>query len=111
MCQLDHHLSAQQRNVLIGLDNVLVHVTLDNLAAIKLLFLPPNTTTLTQPLDQGIIHSVKQLYRKNLLRGMYLAMDSHKIYRIGLLGAIHLLAHSWMQVLPATVQNCFARGR
>ncbi|KAH6944864.1 hypothetical protein HPB50_005637 [Hyalomma asiaticum] len=38
-------------------------------------------------------------------------MDSNKTYLIGVLGAIHLLAHSWMQVLPATVQNCFTQAK
>lgn len=109
--QLDRRFAAQQRNVLIVLDNASAHVDLGNLAAIKLLFLPPNTTALAQPLDQGIIRCVKQTYRKNLLRRMLLAMDSNKTYSIDLLGAIHLLAHSWMQVLPATVQNCFARAK
>ncbi|KAH8019017.1 hypothetical protein HPB51_019214 [Rhipicephalus microplus] len=66
---------------------------------------------LAQPLDQGIIRSVKQIYRKNLLRRMLIAMESAKTYSIDLLGAIHLLAHSWMQVQPATIRNCFARAQ
>ncbi|XP_037558463.1 jerky protein homolog-like [Dermacentor silvarum] len=89
----------------------MAHVDLDNLTAIKLLFLPPNTTALAQPLDQGIIRSVKQTYRKNLLRRMLLVMDSGKTYTIDLLGAVHLLAHSWREVQPATIQNCFARAQ
>ncbi|KAH6920731.1 hypothetical protein HPB50_028281 [Hyalomma asiaticum] len=36
------------------------------LVAIELFSLPPNTTALAQPLDQGIIRSVKHLYRKKL---------------------------------------------
>ncbi|KAL1477446.1 hypothetical protein MTO96_035734 [Rhipicephalus appendiculatus] len=67
--------------------------------------------TLLKPLEQGIIRSVKQAYRKNLLRRMLLAMDSGKTYTIDLLGAIHLLVHSWREVQPATIQNCFARAQ
>ncbi|XP_037564678.1 tigger transposable element-derived protein 4-like [Dermacentor silvarum] len=109
--QLDRRFAAKKRNVLIVLDNASAHVDLDNLTAIKLLFLPPNTTALAQPLDQGIIRSVKQTYRKNLLRRMLLVMDSGKTYTIDLLGAVHLLAHSWREVQPATIQNCFARAQ
>lgn len=109
--QLDRRFAAKKRSILIVLDNASSHVDVGNLSAIKLLFLPPNTTALAQPLDQGIIRSVKQIYRKNLLRRMLLAMESDKTYSIDLLGAIHLLAHSWMQVQPATIQNCFARAQ
>ncbi|KAH8037147.1 hypothetical protein HPB51_008829 [Rhipicephalus microplus] len=42
---------------------------------------------------------------------MLIAMESAKTYSIDLLGAIHLLAHSWMQVQPATIRNCFARAQ
>ncbi|GBL94746.1 hypothetical protein AVEN_244732-1 [Araneus ventricosus] len=35
---------------------------------INLVFLPPNTTSMLQPLDQGIIRSFKVGYRKLLLR-------------------------------------------
>ncbi|KAH6948631.1 hypothetical protein HPB50_025410 [Hyalomma asiaticum] len=107
--QLDRHFSAKKRNVLIVLDNASAHVDLDNLTAIKLLFLPPNTTALAQPLDQGIIRSVKQTTRKNLLRRMLLAIDSRKTYTIDLLGAI--LAHSWRQVQLAIIQDCFVRAQ
>ncbi|KAH7984623.1 hypothetical protein HPB52_023293 [Rhipicephalus sanguineus] len=39
---------------------------------------------------------------------MLLAMESGKTYSIDMLCAIHLLAYSWQQVEPPTVQNCFA---
>nr|XP_050032048.1 tigger transposable element-derived protein 6-like [Dermacentor andersoni] len=109
--QLDWRFATQQRNVLVVLNNASAHVNLDDMASIKLLFLPPNTTVLAQPLNEGIIHSVKQIYWKNLLHRMVLAMDSNKTYSIDLLGAIDLLIHSWMQVLPATMQNCFTQAK
>lgn len=108
---LDRRFVAEKRNILLVLDNASSHFELENLGAIKLLFLPPNTTALAQPLDQGIIRSAKHHYRKNLLRRMLLAMESGKMYVIDLLGAVHLLAFSWQQVDPVTVQNCFARAR
>lgn len=65
MRQLDQRFAAQQRNVLIVLDNA---------------FLLPNMTALAQPLDQDIILSVKQIHRRNLLRRMLLAMTSDRTY-------------------------------
>lgn len=66
---LDRRFAAKKRKVLVVLDNVSSHVEVTNLTAIKLVFLAPNTTALSQPLDKGVIQVVKQLYRKNLLRG------------------------------------------
>lgn len=75
---LDRRFAGEKRKVLLVLDNASSHVALDNLSAIELFFLPLNTTALAQPLDQGIIRSVKHLYKKNLLRRMLLAMECGK---------------------------------
>ncbi|XP_037568243.1 tigger transposable element-derived protein 4-like [Dermacentor silvarum] len=82
------------------------HVGLDNRAALKLVFLPPNTSAITQPLDQGVIQAVKQLYKKNLQNRILQALECGKVFAIGLLGASHLLECSWWQV-ESTVQNYF----
>ncbi|CEP09176.1 hypothetical protein [Parasitella parasitica] len=51
------------RNVLLLLDNAPVHDSSFILSNVKLLFLPPNTTSHTQPLDAGIIANFKNHYR------------------------------------------------
>ncbi|KAH8009960.1 hypothetical protein HPB51_023016 [Rhipicephalus microplus] len=107
---IDCRFAAKNRRVVIILDNALAHVALDNLTAVKLAFLPPNTTAIAQPLDQGIIRAVKQLYKKNLLRRFLLAIECGKLFSIDLIGAIHLLEYSWRQVEATTVQNCFKRA-
>ena len=42
---------------------------------IKLVFLPPNTTSKLQPCDAGIIQTVKLCYRTKLLRRIAFAID------------------------------------
>lgn len=91
-------------------DNAPAHVQLDNLSDVKLESLAANTMALSQPLDQGIVQSVKHIYQKNLLRRMLLATESGKTYSVDMLSAIHLLAYSWQQVEPTAIQNCFARA-
>ena len=39
---------------------------------IKAMYLPPNTTVLCQPMDQGVLESLKQRYRKALLQRLLL---------------------------------------
>ncbi|KAH8021837.1 hypothetical protein HPB51_018543 [Rhipicephalus microplus] len=111
----DRTASPRDRNtphlfVLMMMAAVLVCLSLDNLTAVKLAFLPPNTTAIAQPLDQGIIRALKQLYKKNLLRRLLLAIKCGKLFSIDLTGAIHLLEYSWRQVEATTVQNCFKRA-
>ena len=39
--------------------------------------MPPNTTPLIQPLDQGINRTVKVYYKTQILRQMVIAIDSN----------------------------------
>ncbi len=47
----------------------------DPTGQIALYFLPPNTTSIYQPLDQGIISSVKKDYRQRLLAKVVASVD------------------------------------
>ncbi|XP_062710749.1 tigger transposable element-derived protein 1-like [Aedes albopictus] len=53
---------------LLLLDNAPSHPTTFDHPNVKLLYLPPNTTSLIQPLDQGIIRNFKLLYIKKSYR-------------------------------------------
>ena len=78
--QLNNQFKGQNQKVIIILDNAFSHVvsyakvgksrgfsTLE-LSNMTLVFLPPNVTSVVQPLDQGIIASFKIQYKKKLLR-------------------------------------------
>ena len=59
---LDNKFLAQKRKVALVVDNCLSHREVENLKAINLVFLPPNTTSKTRPMDQGVIPSIKAKY-------------------------------------------------
>ena len=61
--KFDRKMCRADRKILLMLDNALSHNIL-NLTNIKLHFLPLNTTTHLQPLDVGVINSVKAHYRE-----------------------------------------------
>lgn len=48
-------------------DNGATHPKLTSLSNINLVFLPPNTTSKTQPIDQGVIQPLKMNYRRLLI--------------------------------------------
>ena len=57
--QLDNKFVAEGRKIALIIDNCPAHPEIDNLQAVELIFLPPNTTPKTQPMDQGVIRSLK----------------------------------------------------
>ena len=97
--RLDRKMSAENRNVVLFLDNATFHPeTLQpTLTNIKLLFSPKNTTSRLQPLDAGIIRNFKQKYRKLLLRYVITRVDEGKTAS-QICEDVHVLkAISWLQ--------------
>ena len=45
---------AEGRKVALIVDSCPAHPIIENLSHVKLFFLPPNTTSVSQPMDQGV---------------------------------------------------------
>jgi hypothetical protein len=58
-----------------GLIHCSAHTSIDNLKSINLQFLPPNTTSKLQPMDQRIIYNLKIKYRQRPIQ--YILEVSH----------------------------------
>lgn len=84
----------QKRKILLFLDNAQSHLKI-NLSNIKLRFFPANTTSKLQPMDQGIIQTLKPKFRNRQLKKMVREMDhrsksgSEILKNISLLDAIY----------------------
>ena len=92
-------------------NNYPAHPAIGGLKAIQLFFCPP-IRQVTQPMDQGLIRSLKAKYRSRLIKLIIKAIDSNKdIPKINVLDAMKLLTLSWEDVTENTVQNCFAKAR
>lgn len=76
--KLDKKFQRQGRKVLMLVDNCAAHGHIQDLKAMQLEFLPPNTTSLLQPMDQGVIRTLKHLYRSRMLSRMVLCVDNGK---------------------------------
>lgn len=73
---MNRKFAKQKRKVAMVLDNCPSHPhIIPGLKAIKMIFLPPNTTSVTQPMDQDIIANIKHYYRSALLQQRLLAID------------------------------------
>ena len=59
----DKKFVCEDRKILLIVDNCPAHSQIGGLKAIEMCFLPPDTTSITQPMDQGVIRSLKVKYR------------------------------------------------
>lgn len=112
-------LVASGKKVLLFIDNCSAHPSNCNFSNINVQFLPPNTTSILQPLDMGIIKNFKVGYR-GLMVGYILSLlqneltpssTAHQISaKVNLLTAAQLIADSWRGVTSRTIRNCFAHS-
>lgn len=105
------------RNVLLFVDNCSAHPTNLQLSNIKIEFLPPNTTSLMQPMDMGIIKNLKGFYRVHLNKRVIATLDADEdkraldvIKSINLLDALYFVKSAWQQVSEATIKNCYRKA-
>lgn len=103
----DTELGDQGRKVCLLVDNCSAHSADVPLSNIELKFLPPNTTSKLQPLDQGIIRAFKAIYKRRLIERLLIRLRMNEDLKIDLLGAIQMLKAAWESVKKETITNCF----
>ena len=74
--RLDAKFHDEGRKVALIIDNCTGHTNFDKLEAIELVFLPANTTSKTQPMDQGVIRALKAFYHTNVARHQIKHIDA-----------------------------------
>ena len=74
------------------IDSLPAHPIIENLSHVKLVFLPPNTTSVSQPMDQGVIKRLEAHYRQRLVKLILHSLGSNMpILKVSLLTASQLL--------------------
>ncbi|XP_060074781.1 tigger transposable element-derived protein 4-like [Ylistrum balloti] len=101
---LDMRFREKNRRVTLILDRNAVHPAIEGLKAISLVFVPASDRKL-QPLNQGILHSLKVQYRKSLITRQEQISDTD--LKISIKDAILLLDEAWNSVGPAKIFNSF----
>jgi len=99
------------------LDNCPAHPPADTLKSkdgkIIVYYLPKNTTSLCQPLDQGIIANFKANYRKQLIFDMLeeenLQVQTY-LKSLNLKDAVYSADKAWSQVTGLCIQRCWEKG-
>lgn len=115
---LDEHFKRKGRMILLFVDNAPVHIIDEKtvLTNVEVRFFPPNLTSVLQPLDAGIIRSLKALARKFEVLSILANIDenasvhaSEFAKKLTVFDAIKFIDKSWSMVTEETVVKCFAR--
>ena len=107
----DQKFENEGRKVVLIIDNCPAHPVIENLKPITLYFLPPNTTSALQPMDQGVIWSLKSKYRTHIIQKVLAAIDQRKqLPVISILEAMKVLVLCWNEVGKEAITNCFTKS-
>lgn len=94
----DAELKSGGNKILLLVDNCPAHPIISNLKCITLVFLPPNVTSVLQPMDQGVIKALKTQYRKLQVLQMIQNIENSKDTKS---------LKAWEKVTQTTIANCF----
>ena len=77
--------------------------------------LPPNATLIEQPLDQGIIHSVKRRYKKKLAERYLVSVENNRdantiLKQLDIVAATNMVYNAWQESSSTIIQNCFHKA-
>ncbi|KAL0220170.1 hypothetical protein RCL1_000025 [Eukaryota sp. TZLM3-RCL] len=107
---ISQHMLRQNRKILLILDNVASHKLDKVYDNIDFLFLPPNTTSILQPLDQGIIMSFKCHYKKKVVEHDFINKFCSQKGPISLAEAVSWVSSSWDFVTGEVIQNFWKKA-
>ena len=109
--EIDRQLYRQERKIALIIDNCPAHPQVENLKSVESIFLPPNTTCATQPMDQGVIRCLKAKYRSQVVQRMIKAVEKKTLLpKISILSAMIMLRSAWDQVSERTLSNCYKKA-
>jgi len=103
----DLHVGKNQKKVLLLLDNCSTHVSIYEPKSVKIMFLPPGTTSKLQPLDAGIIRTFKAYYKRNICLHEFENYDKQVKSKMTLKDVLKWSKESWEKISEDTIINCW----
>ena len=78
---------------------------------VKLIYFPPNTTAWLQPLDAGIIRSLKAGYRRRFIQHIvdYFERHDEAAPNLDVLQVIYMVAEAWDELPSSVVFHCWQK--
>ena len=109
--KLDQKFLMEGRKIALLIDNCPAHRSVSNQTKVQLVFLPLNITSVSQPMDQGVIRSLNPHYGGRVLRRLYRELDKTKtLPKTSFLQTMKILLSSWEALSAQTIVNCFRKA-
>ena len=108
--KLNRRMRLEGRHIALLVDNCPTHPFIE-MSNVELIFLPPNTTSVTQPMDAGIINTLKFHYRFILANRRLETADNDTPFYRDILDAVIALKRAWMKVTAQTIANYYMNAR
>ena len=109
--EVNRRFTKEGREIVLFVDNCPAHPSIDNLVSTELIFLPPNTTSKLQPMDQGVIRSLRAHYTTMSFKKLIEAIEKKKPFpEFSILDAMQMLHVTWGKLITKTVVNCFEKA-
>lgn len=114
--KLDKQITRQNRKIVLFIDNCTAHPQDINsvLNNVKVVFFPPNVTSILQPMDQGVIKNLKLHYRKRILKKITTIVENNQTIPVNIVDlreCISELSKVWTNdVSDETIFHCFCKA-
>lgn len=114
----DKNLRKENRNILLLIDNCSAHVDVSGLTYINVVRLPPNTTSLIQPCDMGIIRTLKAYCRHEMRKEIIDQLEDTSrelsandlAKKLNILDGMRMISRGWSNVSEQTIVNCWKKA-
>lgn len=114
----NEELKLQGRKICLIVDNCSAHPKdcIGKYEMIEIIFLPPNVTSLIQPMDAGIISVLKHLFRTGLVARLLDEMEKTPANEpltsdFNLYDAAKMCGELWNGLSAETIEKCFAKAK
>jgi len=105
--RFDLHVGKKNKKVLLLLDNAPSHILLSEPKNVKIIFLPPCTTSKLQPLDGGIIRTFKAYYKRKICLFAFENFENEIKQNVSFKDVIKWLKECWNNISEDTIQRCW----
>jgi len=103
------------KKAVLFLDNAPTHPSSEILktpdGSIKCIFLPANTTSVLQPMDQGVLENLKRRYKRALLEKLLLALEDGTpqqfVKDLNIKDCIYMIAKAWNDIREQSLARSF----
>jgi len=111
--------SGIEEKALLLLDNAPSHPSISSLQSddgkIKVLFLPANTTSVIQPMDQGVLDPLKQRYKRKLLSHIIIENESSDLSvpdllkKVTIKDAVYWVSAAWQEASNDSIRKSWKK--